>query len=307
MFDAPILLENVSENRDAFIALRQDRIGASDIGTILGLNKYQTPLDLWMQKTGRKDPIEDNDRLWYGREHEPIVAKLFGRKFGADVAHVNKVYQHPTIPYLIVSPDYVARMPNGEHRLLECKTVGFGLRDSWSETEAPSGAIAQLQGQQSALQVMGGHCCAIVAGNVFESYFPYCEFNQALWEGTILPKLEEFYACMTSDTPPAAVAGDVELLNEMYPTIQSSEPLDDCVVSEIEELIAKYGRWKAIKKESVEKWDDAIDSIKARLRQLIENREQVVVSNGAIKVSKVHVKGYEVPSRVDTRFTVKVK
>lgn len=31
-------------------------IGGSEIGTILGLNKYQTPFDLWLLKTGRKAP-----------------------------------------------------------------------------------------------------------------------------------------------------------------------------------------------------------------------------------------------------------
>ena len=37
-------------------------IGGSEIGTILGLNKYQTPFDLWLIKTGRKTPDDLSDK-----------------------------------------------------------------------------------------------------------------------------------------------------------------------------------------------------------------------------------------------------
>lgn len=40
-------------NQD-FSANRTKYIGGSDIGAILGLSKFRTPLEVWMEKTGRE-------------------------------------------------------------------------------------------------------------------------------------------------------------------------------------------------------------------------------------------------------------
>ena len=40
-------------SRDEWLIMRKQGIGSSDAATAVGLNPYQSPLELWMIKTGR--------------------------------------------------------------------------------------------------------------------------------------------------------------------------------------------------------------------------------------------------------------
>jgi hypothetical protein len=41
--------------RDDWLEVRRTGIGSSDAATAVGLNPYQSQLELWMQKTGKAD------------------------------------------------------------------------------------------------------------------------------------------------------------------------------------------------------------------------------------------------------------
>lgn len=64
---------------------RKQSIGSSDIPIILGLSPYKTPRDLWLLKTGQKEPDEQNFAQRRGIEIEPIarewVNKMSGKIF----------------------------------------------------------------------------------------------------------------------------------------------------------------------------------------------------------------------------------
>jgi len=65
--------------------LRRNRIGASDVAALLGLiPDWKTPLDLYLEKTGRIEPdISSNERaLWWGNEIEGSVLKRFSHETG---------------------------------------------------------------------------------------------------------------------------------------------------------------------------------------------------------------------------------
>ena len=47
----------------AWLAFRTEGVGGSDMSTILGLNTYTTPYELWLEKTGRQKP-EDISGRW---------------------------------------------------------------------------------------------------------------------------------------------------------------------------------------------------------------------------------------------------
>ena len=54
---------NEGAAHDEWLAFRTKGVGGSDMGTILGLNPYSTPYDLWLEKTGRQQP-EDISGKW---------------------------------------------------------------------------------------------------------------------------------------------------------------------------------------------------------------------------------------------------
>ena len=50
------------ERHEAWLKHRREGLGGSDMATILGLNKYKTPYELWLEKTGREQPVDISDK-----------------------------------------------------------------------------------------------------------------------------------------------------------------------------------------------------------------------------------------------------
>jgi predicted phage-related endonuclease len=49
------LVKTLNMPREDWLAARKYGIGSSDAAAAVGLNPYQSPLELWMQKTGREE------------------------------------------------------------------------------------------------------------------------------------------------------------------------------------------------------------------------------------------------------------
>lgn len=61
---------------------RRLTIGASEIAAILGLSEYQTPLDVWLVKTGRKPPFEGNEHTRRGNRQERQILEWLAEDLG---------------------------------------------------------------------------------------------------------------------------------------------------------------------------------------------------------------------------------
>ena len=48
------------KNREEWLAGRSQGIGASEAGTVVGLNPWCTPYQLWRRKKGIDPPVEEN-------------------------------------------------------------------------------------------------------------------------------------------------------------------------------------------------------------------------------------------------------
>lgn len=121
-----------AKNRDEWLAHRKDGIGASEVGTILGINPYETPYQLWLKKTGQvQQTQEENLPMRLGHLLEDGVAKLWSEETGREII-ANSIgdWQYVSVekPFLRVSPDRLYWLP-GEKRnkynrgILEIKTT----------------------------------------------------------------------------------------------------------------------------------------------------------------------------------------
>lgn len=103
-------------------------LGGSEAGTVLGLNKYQTPWDLWAIKTGRAaaPDLSGNMAVKMGHKLEQTVAELYCEVTGYTVRRSNVHHIHKDKPWLVGNLD---RVIVGEKRGLECKTAsGFAAK-----------------------------------------------------------------------------------------------------------------------------------------------------------------------------------
>lgn len=99
-----------------FDPARTDRpvcFGASEAAEALGLSPYSAgPLELFLKKTGRIPPQEDNDAMEMGRLLEPTVLTLYERRTGKKLTREHPMYFHAEHTFMAATPDAMAEQPD---------------------------------------------------------------------------------------------------------------------------------------------------------------------------------------------------
>jgi len=110
---------------------RQRHIGGSDIGVLLGLNPYRTPVELYLDKIGEGKPFKGNVATRRGQMLEPLVAQLYEERTGyTTMGQEDRMYAvlDEEYEFLSCTPDRLAFSLFGQ-LVLEIKTgVGEALR-----------------------------------------------------------------------------------------------------------------------------------------------------------------------------------
>lgn len=193
--------------REEWLKVRQQGIGASEAATAIGINPYQSPLELWMIKTGRQPHLnvskeeEDSSPLYWGNKLEALVAEHYSRKTGNKVRRVNAVLQHPDPDksWMLANLDY-AVTGNPDVQVLECKTAGeYGAR-LWKDG-VPDYYQCQVQHQLAITGKQGADIAVLICGNEFRVY--RVERDEELI-AALIEKEREFWYYVETDTPPPA-------------------------------------------------------------------------------------------------------
>ena len=75
----------------ASMKYRSKGIGGSDVASVLGISKWKSPVQLWMEKTGRAESAPDNNTFRRGRALEPIVLDEYTAQTGLALKHVEPI------------------------------------------------------------------------------------------------------------------------------------------------------------------------------------------------------------------------
>lgn len=144
---------------------RRKGIGGSDVATILGLNKYKSVYQLWLEKT---DQIEvtsaQSEAAYWGNTLEEVVAEEFSKRTGKKVRRRNRVFEHSKYPFLRANID---RDIVGENAILECKTANQHLANEWDEDEIPIHYICQVQHYMNVLNLDYVYIAVLIGGQKF--------------------------------------------------------------------------------------------------------------------------------------------
>jgi len=160
-----------AQARADWLKARQKGIGGSEVAAILGYPAFKTPVEIWMEKTGRTTESDSAMRLRYGIEAEAFIAKEYELATGRRSMRHNAQLRDDRFPYALGNIDRLV-VPEGAKiaayqgqirtdRGLECKTVtSFYDRTEWGEAgtdNVPTGYLLQVHWYLSlcpALQVM---------------------------------------------------------------------------------------------------------------------------------------------------------
>lgn len=119
------------KNREEWLAARTQGIGASEVATIIGVNPYETPYQLWRRKRGLDAPKEETFAMKAGHYLEDAVARFYANESGREIINSSAedfMFIDPQKPFLRVSPDRTFWLPDLPHNddnkgILECKTT----------------------------------------------------------------------------------------------------------------------------------------------------------------------------------------
>ena len=104
-------------NREQFLANRRKGIGGSDAAAVLGLSKWKTAYDVFLDKTGQSEPTPDNDAMLWGRLLEPVIRQQYADRTGREVAMPSMLTMADK-PYIVANVDGLCA-----DRVLEIKTA----------------------------------------------------------------------------------------------------------------------------------------------------------------------------------------
>lgn len=206
------------EYYDSVEAWREGRkrgIGGSAVGTILGVNPWETAWEHWARLKGELPCKEENAAMKMGHLLEPVVVSLFVEETGAsidpdtaqDFTVVNDDY-----PYFVASPDRIGTL-NGEPFVLECKTTQQRI----DEDTLPKSWYCQLQFYMMVADIKSGAIAWLINGRDFgyrwfERDERFCE-----WMSSVLEEWWQRHIIV--DEPPEVTAKDVDIA---YPQSQAT-------------------------------------------------------------------------------------
>lgn len=123
------------KDRAEWLEHRKHGIGSSEVATILGLNPWETPYQLWRRKKGFDAPKTENFAMKAGHYLEDAVSQFWADATGREVIKSSAgdwLFVNSEKDFLRASPDrtfWIPGMPkNNENKgVLECKTTQMSI------------------------------------------------------------------------------------------------------------------------------------------------------------------------------------
>ena len=128
--------------KQKWLADRRSGLGGTDASAIMGVSKFKTPYQVYLDKLGELPEQPDNDRMRYGRMQEPVIRQWYADTTGRSVTVPVGVVRHDKYSFILGSFDGLT----DDGRLLEIKTAQRG--DEWGEPgtdEIPDAYMCQVQ------------------------------------------------------------------------------------------------------------------------------------------------------------------
>ena len=137
----------IPASHEDWLQERKKGLGASDAGTIIGVNPWKTNVELWAEKTGQREPedISGKPYVEYGHQAEQHIRGLFALDHpGLQVTYESpyKIIRSDEHPWIFCTPDgeltgIKATEEDGCYRMrqggLEIKTTEIQNSRKWRE------------------------------------------------------------------------------------------------------------------------------------------------------------------------------
>jgi putative phage-type endonuclease len=280
------------ERRAAWLEERRKHITGTDIASILGLSKFRSPVDVWLEKRNEGVEQEVNEQMKWGHRLERGILRGYEEETGHLLAYAD--------PYkLITAPDCMllgatldARHAGGDLRPVDAKNIGRAVAGEWGEPESddiPIYYALQLHMQMIVAKTDIADLAALFWGSKFARYIVHADAEiaatikteaEAWWKRHVVngecPPLDgsksasEYLARKWAKNTEVLIASDQETdiiavsLREVRKSITEQESIESAYINQLKERIAdaagikgEWGRisWKRTRDSAKVNWE----------------------------------------------------
>jgi putative phage-type endonuclease len=284
-----------------WLAARQEGIGGSEVGALVGVSEYETPFSVWNAKKREGKDLSGVAAVKWGHRFEDAVAEEVAEEIGLVSRFAGGLWANRERPHLRVTPDRFATKPRAWKALgvIECKTAGDD--DEWEAGSITAGGQgtgraplpyqAQIQWQMGILGLTKGWLGCYISNQARDFYVVEIDFDRE-WYRELEDEAERFWVTnILGDEPPMhdlRHPKTEELLKQLNPVVV--KPSVD-LPEEAAEWLADYERAKAAAEEA----NRDLDEIKNFFRMWTGDAgagylgERKVVSYPTVNSSRIDV------------------
>lgn len=296
---------NKPEDYETWKELRKPTIGGSEVGTLLGINKYQSRNNLLLVKKGIIPGFQGNEATDIGHELELSVARLYAKRMNAAVVEWPVLLRSKQYPFMAANLDFIVVEANENDPRFDGEPEFWrGQVTKWEHKEPPPGIIKILECKTGAIASPGApqHWFEGPEGkSVPDTYvcqgfwymgttgLPEVDFACLLGghglqirnlkrDDTIIAELrtaaEQFYVEMQSDYIPPMDGSESteEALKEKYPRHEPGKQIDFT-----DDFLDNWNVFQSIKK-AYAKVEERMKSYRSQIVYLIADAECATVN-----------------------------
>jgi putative phage-type endonuclease len=148
-------------DRPTWLAARRDGLGGSEVSTLVGLTRYESPYELWLDKTGQVPLVDEapSEAAEMGTLLEPVVRDRFARLHSLTV-HPAGTYRSREWPWMFANPDGIVSDGYG----YEGKTCSQWVAYQWKDGQTADHAELQAQWGMAVTGLPAWHIAVLIAG-----------------------------------------------------------------------------------------------------------------------------------------------
>lgn len=288
------------ESREQWLRLRKQDITASDIGAIVGVHPYSSPLQVWADKMDLTT-VEENNAMRRGRWLEDGVLSALREEYPTWKISKPGAYLRSPSLRIGATPDAFAITPEG-HRIIQCKVVAKTI----FERDWVDGPPLYYQLQTLTEAKLSDMPLASLAALVVSEFGADLELfdvpiNEAAFD-RCARSVREFWEMIAVGKKPAAdYTKDGEAISKIYRANRGeADPVDLSHDNRMLELVAKYQRDGS----AIKGLEEERKATKAEMVEKLGGARKAIVGTWKVSNTPVDVKAHEVRASSYDRLTV---
>lgn len=256
------------KDRNEWLDYRRAGIGSSEIATIVGLNPYETPYQLWRRKIGLDEPKSETFAMKAGHYLEDAVSQFWSDATGRQIIKASAgdwIVRNDDKPFVQVSPDRTYWLDdnrsNDNKGILECKTTQRAI----DADDLPKTWFCQVQYQLGGAEIQQGSIAWLTAGREF-----------GYQDLTLVP---DFYAWLVEEAERFWVDNvmggkEPDCANVQDVLIKYNKHTNGKVVEVGEDVMQAYNQLKDVRAE-ISKLEEQKEALEAKLKMGFGDAEAI--------------------------------